>query len=119
MTKSDRPISGPLLHVTLAEHLERLRQEPSWRAKGHNAITLTKGSGLRLVLMLFGPGAKLAEHRTAGPLTFHVLTGAVMFRSGERAETLRSGELVALDAAIAHEVEALEESACLLTLGGS
>ena len=119
MTRSDRPVPAPLLHVALAEQLERLRQEPAWRAKGHNAITLTKGPGLRLVLMLFGAGAKLAEHRAAGPLTFHVLTGAVAFRSGDQTETLRSGELVALDAAIAHEVEALEESACLLTLGGS
>ena len=52
-----------------------------------------------------------------GPLTFHVLSGSVVFRTGDRAETLRSGELVVLELAIRHEVEALEESACLLTLG--
>ena len=41
------------------------------------------------------------------------------FRTGDRAETLWSGELVVLESAIQHEVEALEESACLLTLGAA
>ncbi|MFI5324790.1 MAG: cupin domain-containing protein [Candidatus Rokuibacteriota bacterium] len=106
-------------HVTLAGQLERLRQEATWRSKGHHAITLTKEPGLCLVLMLFGKGAKLAEHRAAGPLTFHVLSGSVTFRTGARAETVRSGEVVVLEAAIVHDVEALEESACLLTLAGA
>lgn len=119
MTRPDRPVRVPLLHVPLAEHVDRLRQEPTWRTKGHNAITLTKEPGLRLVLMLFGKGAKLTEHQAAGPLTFHVLSGSVAFRAGDRAETLGPGELVVLESAIRHEVEALEESACLLTLGAA
>jgi len=119
MTRPDRPTRVPLLHVSLAEHLERLRQEPTWRAKGHNAITVTKEPGLRLVLMLFGKGSRLAEHQAAGPLTLHVLSGSVAFRAGDRAETLGAGELVVLEPAIQHEVEALEESACLLTLGAA
>ena len=41
------------------------------------------------------------------------------FRAGGRAARLGSGELVVLEAAVEHEVEALEESACLLTLGGA
>jgi quercetin dioxygenase-like cupin family protein len=35
------------------------------------------------------------------------------------ADTLAAGELIVLEAAIEHEVEALEESAVLLTLTGS
>ncbi len=108
-----------LLRVPLAAHLEQLRQEPTWRAKGHSAITLTGAPGLRLVLMLFGKGGRLAEHQAAGPLTLHVLSGSVAFRAGDRAETLGPGELVVLESAIRHEVEALEESACLLTLGAA
>jgi quercetin dioxygenase-like cupin family protein len=42
----------------------------------------------------------------------------VTFRASERAEMLESGEFIALEPAIEHEVEALEESACLLTLAG-
>jgi len=59
------------------------------------------------------------DRPVAGPLTFHVLSGSVTFQTGGGAETLRSGELVVLEPAIQHDVEALEESACLLILGAS
>jgi quercetin dioxygenase-like cupin family protein len=71
-----------------------------------------------VVLMLLGKGIKISEHQAAGPVTFHVLSGSVTFRAGDRAERLGSGGLIVLESAVAHEVEALEESACLLTLAG-
>ena len=114
--RPDRPIEGPILHVSLAEHLTRLRQEATWHTSGRNAITLTKEPGLRLVLMLLGKGSRLSEHQAPGPLTFHVLSGSVTFRAGGRAEALGAGQLIVLESAVAHEVEAVEESACLLTL---
>jgi quercetin dioxygenase-like cupin family protein len=116
--RADRPVEVPLQCLRFGEQLERLRQEPTWRASGRNALTLVKEPALRVVLMLLGKGITTSEHQAAGPLTFHVLSGSVTFRAGDRAERLGSGELVAPEAAVAHEVEALDESACLLTLGG-
>jgi quercetin dioxygenase-like cupin family protein len=116
--RPDRPIEAPVLHVALAEHVKRLREEPTWHTRGRNAITLTKEPGLGLVLMLLGKGARLAEHQAAGPLTFHVLSGSVTFRAAGRANALGPGELVVLESAIPHEVEAMEDSTCLLTLAG-
>ena len=40
----------------------------------------------------------------------------MIFRAGTREERVAAGKLIVLEAAIAHDVEALEESACLLTL---
>lgn len=117
--RPDRPIEVPLLHLQLSEQLERLRQEPTWRTSGRNAITVAKEPALRVVLMLLGKGTTISEHETAGPLTFHVLSGAVTFRAGARVESLGSGELIVLESTVAHEVEALEESACLLTIAGA
>jgi quercetin dioxygenase-like cupin family protein len=117
--RPDRPLEVPLLQLQLSEQLERLRQEPTWRLSRRNAITLTKEPSLRVVLMLLGKGTKISEHQAARPLTFHVLSGSVGFRAGGRAERLRSGELIVLESAVAHEMEALEESACLLTLAGT
>jgi quercetin dioxygenase-like cupin family protein len=117
--RSDRPVEGPLLHLRLNEQLERLRQEPTWRTSGRNAITLVKEPTLRVVLLLLGKGTEISEHQAAGPLTFHVLSGSVTFRAGDRVERLGSGELIVLESAVAHEVEALEESVCLLTLAGT
>jgi quercetin dioxygenase-like cupin family protein len=117
--RPDRPVEMPLLHLPLREHLERLRQEPTWGTSGRNAITLAKEPALRVVLMLLGRGTRIAEHRAAGPLTFHVLSGSVTFRAGARVESLGPGELIVLESTVPHEVEALEESACLLTLAGA
>jgi hypothetical protein len=67
--RPDRPIEVPLLHLRLGEQLERLRREPTWRARGRNAITLVKEPALRVVLMLLGKRTKISEHQAAGPLT--------------------------------------------------
>jgi quercetin dioxygenase-like cupin family protein len=117
--RPDRPVEHPLLYLRLHEQLERLRQEPTWRASGRNAITLAKEPTLRVVLMLLGKATRISEHQAAGPLTFHVLSGSVAFRAGDREEKLGCGELIVLQSGVAHEVEALEESACLLTLAGA
>lgn len=114
--RADRPAAVPLLHVRTAEQVERLQKEPTWRTSGRNAITLTKEPTLRLVLMALGKGTRLAEHQAAGPLTLHVLSGSVSFRAAGRTETVAPGELIVLESAVEHEVEALEDSACLLTL---
>ena len=116
--RAHRPVEGPFLRLRLDEQVERLRQEPTWRTSGRNAITLAKEPALRVVLMLLGKGTKISEHQTVGPLTFHVLRGSVTLRTGDREEKLGSGELIVLESAVAHDVEALEESACLLTLAG-
>ncbi|HEX9418147.1 MAG TPA: cupin domain-containing protein, partial [Methylomirabilota bacterium] len=105
--------------VRLREHLERLKEESTWRTSGRNAITLSKEPALRLVLMLLAKGHKISEHQAAGPLTLHILSGSVGFRTGDRMDTLGAGELIVLESAIEHEVEALEETACLLTLAGA
>jgi quercetin dioxygenase-like cupin family protein len=116
--RPDRPVAVPLLHVQFSEQLERLKQEPTWRTSRRNAITLNQERALRLVLMLLGQGTKMPEHQAAGPLTLQVLSGLVALRTGGRTAEIRAGELIALEAVIEHEVEALEESACLLTLAG-
>lgn len=78
-----------------------------------------KEPALRLVLMLFGKGTRMPEHQAAGPLTLHVLSGSVALRLGGRTVEIGTGALVAPESAIEHEMEALEESACLLTLAGA
>jgi quercetin dioxygenase-like cupin family protein len=114
--RADRPAAVPLLHVRTGEQVERLQKESTWRTSGRNAITLTKDPALRLVLMTLGKGARVAEHQAAGPLTLHVLSGSVSFRAAGRTERVAPGELIVLESAVEHEVEALEDSACLLTL---
>jgi quercetin dioxygenase-like cupin family protein len=71
------------------------------------------------VLVVLSERTEISEHQAAGPLTLHVLSGSVIFRAGDRADTVAAGGLVVLAAAIDHEVYAVEESVVLLTLAGA
>jgi quercetin dioxygenase-like cupin family protein len=69
--------------------------------------------------MVLSQGTQISEHQAADPLTLHVLSGSVIFRAGGRAPTVAARELIVLEAAIDHEVYAVEESVVLLTLAGA
>jgi len=60
-----------------------------------------------------GPG-----HRVKAPITVHLLEGRINFIAGDKSRPLNPGMLLALDRAIAHSIEALEDSALILTVGG-
>lgn len=59
---------------------------------------------------------RLPEHKTEGRISIHVLSGHIQVKASGRTFSLRDGGLLALDRAMPHEVEALEESAFLLTI---
>jgi quercetin dioxygenase-like cupin family protein len=115
--RRERPTSPlPLLQISFAEQLERLKQEPAWHSGDRNAITLTKEPQLRVLLLAMKRGSNLHEHRASGPVTIQVVSGLVRLTVSAQVLDLKPGELAILESAIAHEVEAVEESALLLTL---
>lgn len=113
-----RPSGGPVVHARLGEQLERLRQEPAWRAGDRNAITLVKTPALSLVLLAVKEGARLQEHRAEGSLTVQVVSGSVRVEAGGRRIELAPGEVLVLEAGLEHALEAVRESAVLLTIAG-
>ena len=119
--RPDRPDAGPFVHTRLPGEVERLKSERAWIDGDRNAITLTKGAGLTLVLTALRAGAVLRDHRAPAAATLHVLSGRMTFRLGDRSFDLVSGDVVAMEARLAHEAEAREDSAFLLTIieGGS
>jgi quercetin dioxygenase-like cupin family protein len=100
----------------LAETAESLRAEAEFAANGRTGLTLVKGPELRVVLMVLQAGAGLAEHHAPGPITVHVLEGELRFSSAGEVIYLRPGELLALPSRQPHAVEAVHESAFLLTI---
>lgn len=74
-----------------------------------------KDDALNILLLVLKERARLAEHRTKGPIAVHVLSGAVRFSAGSEQVVLSSGSMAALDRNIVHSLEAIEESAVLLT----
>ena len=111
-----RGLRAPLLHVDLMTTLGELRQEDPWRLRGHNARTVAKYPDLRVVLVAMREGSRLHEHRTEARITIQVLVGRIRLHVEGRIVELRFGDLLAVDRGMPHDVEALDESAFLLTL---
>ena len=114
--ESERPLHGPLQSFDLQEEVARLRAEKAWREGERNAITLRKGEGMNVVLLVMKAGDRLEEHAAPGPISLSVSEGHVRFEAGE--ETVEAGprNLLTCDAGVRHTVEAVSDAVCLLTV---
>ena len=69
-----------------------------------------------VVLMALKAGTKIPAHKANGRISVQLLSGHVRLNASERAFDLLPGSLLALDHRAPHDLEALEESAVLLTI---
>jgi quercetin dioxygenase-like cupin family protein len=110
-----QPMAAPFLEFDLARELEQLYREPQ-PTSGQNAKTLVKYDDLRIVLIALRAHARIPGHRADGRISVHTIRGHIRLRALERTFDLRAGNLLALDQGLPHDVEALEDSAFLLTI---
>jgi len=111
-------MAAPYLEFDIARELQQLHGEAGWQT-GHNAKTLVKYDGLRIVLIALKARSKILEHHTEGQISIQTVVGHIEVRAQGRTFELRSGGLLALDQGLPHDVEAIEESAFLLTIARS
>ncbi len=109
---------GGLVAVDIKAEIARLKNEPAWASGDRHGSSLVKGDGINVALMMLKKGAKLQEHHTRAPITVNVIEGRINFIAKGKTQLVTAGTMVALDRAIEHSVEALEESAIVLTVGG-
>jgi quercetin dioxygenase-like cupin family protein len=69
--------------------------------------------------MALKPGARLEKHEAQAPITIHALEGRLRVRVASETVELTAGEILTLDGGLAHDLEALDESAILLTVAGA
>jgi quercetin dioxygenase-like cupin family protein len=110
------PMAGPALEFSLAEELALLRGELPWQAFGRNSKTLVKQPDLRVVLTALRRHAHIAEHVTAARICVQTLAGRIRVHAAGRTFDLPHGHMLALDWAQPRDIEALEDSAFLMTL---
>lgn len=108
-------MAAPYLEFDVAKELQQMRSEPEWQT-GHNAKTLVKYDNLRVVLIALKARARLPGHQTEGRISIQTIQGQIHVRAEGRTFYLPAGNLLALDRGLAHDVEAVEESAFLLTI---
>lgn len=106
---------GPILQFDLLHEAEQLRQEPAW-SSGRNAKTLVKHADFRLVLTVMKAGTRMHQHRAKGSVSIQPVFGHVRIHVLDNAFTLRPGLILSLDPNLAHDVEAIEESAFAVSI---
>ena len=110
------PMAEPLMEFDLPAEVHRLHAETTW-STGQNARTLVKYDDFRVVLTALQANIRVPEHKTEGRISVQVLSGHIQLRAAGRTFSLRPGGLLSIDQGVLHEIEALEESAFLLTIG--
>ncbi|MGH9475136.1 MAG: cupin domain-containing protein [Terriglobales bacterium] len=106
-----------VLHFDLQAEVQHLQRQPAWSGgTGPSSTTLVKHPDLRVVLVAIRRGERLPEHRTAARITVHCLNGHIRLLLPAGTQDLPAGHVLMLDRELRHDVEALEDSAFLLTL---
>ncbi len=112
---NDGTMVSDLAHFDLAHETMEIEHHKPWPS-GIYAKTLFKKSDFRLVLICMEAGATIKEHHADGTSSVQVLNGAIRYRTQGQAYELHSGSLLTLGASIKHDVEAIDDSAFLLTI---
>jgi len=116
---SERPLHGPLQRFDLGAEVGRLMEEGAWQRGQRNSITLRKGEGMNVVLLVMKAGDRLEEHAAPGPFSLSVREGRIRFMvAEEKVAEAGSDTLLTCDAGVRHTVEALSDAVCLLTIAG-
>ena len=108
-------MATPFLEFDLTREIEQLDDELQ-PTSGQNAKTLVKYDDFRIVLITLKADTRIPGHQAQGRISVHTLHGHIRLRALERTFDLPAGSLLALDRGLSHDVEALEDSALLLTI---
>lgn len=105
-----------LLTFDFAAEIEQLHRVEHWVEEGRISKTLVKYSDFRIVLMLMKAGTLMKEHKADARLSIHALSGRLLIKLDSQAVELQADHLLVLEKGLSHDVQALEESAFLLSI---
>ena len=114
--RAPQGLVDPALRFDLAAETEQLRKETSYQAGHRNGKTLVKEPTFRIVLTVLKGGVRLQEHHAAAPVSVQTVTGHLRLHVPGGIVDLPAGHLLVLERDVPHDVEALEETAFLLTI---
>lgn len=111
-------LAKEVIRRNIGNELQKLKKAPSWqRESGRSSETLVKYDEFRIVLVRMKPGSYMSHHRAEGPISIQAIQGKIRVHlPDDRVEELEPGDLLTLDRCLEHDVEAVEESAFLLTI---
>ena len=118
-----RPVEltpSTLTSFPLQAMAQQLMTEDAFQTSGRNALTLFHHKDLTVVLTVLKARAVLQEHHAPAPVTLLPLFGEIMLASAEGTPrlTLDHSKAAVFAAHLPHRVEAHQDSAFILVMGG-
>jgi quercetin dioxygenase-like cupin family protein len=118
-----RPVdltAATLMSFPLQAMAQQLMAEEAFQQSGRNALTLLRHTALTVVLTVMRAGAVLHEHQAPAPVTLIPLFGEIGLATaaGQTPLTLTQGAGAVFAAHLTHRVEARQDSAFVLVMGG-
>ena len=112
--------ASTLTSLPLQAMAQQLMTEDPFQTSGRNALTLIHHPNLTVVLTVLKAGAVLDEHHAPAPVTLLPLFGEIVLASAEGTTrlTLDQRNAAVFAAHLPHRVEAQQDSAFLLVMGG-
>lgn len=98
-----------------AKELEELRTSPEWES-GIARKVLIGYPDLQVTLRRMKADTRIPEHYNSGRICVQTVVGHIRMHADGKLFDLPQGKMLVLDRAVTHDVEAVEESAFLLTV---
>jgi quercetin dioxygenase-like cupin family protein len=111
----DGTMVDKLAQFDLLKEIAESEQKKPWQS-GHNARTLFKKHDFRIVLITMDAAARMKEHHADGTISIQGLKGHIRVTVHGKSHDVHVGNLFTLAASIRHDVEAIDDSAFLLTI---
>ncbi len=104
-----------MLNFDLTKEVEVLHHDDAWQT-GISRKRLVRFPDFRISLTAMKAGAKIELHHNPGRISVQTVDGHIRMRAGDQIFDLPKGRVLVLDRAVPHDLEALTESAFLLTV---
>ncbi len=108
-------LAGRSTELDLTRELEQLRHSPEWET-GIARKVLIRYPDFQITLRRMKANTRIPDHHNPGRICIQTVFGHIRMRTQDKLFDLPQGKMLVLDRAITHDVEALEESAFLLTV---
>lgn len=115
MSSLNRRIAGDVLVHHLTED-EQLIDQTLLARHGRSSRTLVKEGPLRLTMVALGAGGELAPHRAPGPVTMHVLEGALTFSAAGKEYPVKARDILVMAPGVEHSARSTAGGVFLLTV---
>ena len=112
----DAQTQADLNHIDLNQEITGLQAEASSEESGRKSKMLVKHTEIRIVLIAMRAGSRWEDQDECSNIPSRSARGDIRFHTANGAFDLRPGQLITLAPGVVHSVDAVEESAFLLTL---